>query len=178
MNRAGAALGEAGGILGAGQTNLLSNDPQQRSVWVHFDGMGLSVDDQPSHSPPPTVVGECRLRLRSCIACQHSLNVGALERASAQYVRDHANVSKGIMGRIGSGVCAGARWLCVLTNWLGRWRRLAFWSRTGCSRATVARLIKETAYGFERLGVCCTASSCVEARKLSSNSRPSSSTPT
>src|SRR5262249_51730563 len=129
MNCAGAALGDAAAILGAGQTNLLANDPQQRSVWVRFDGMGLSVDDQPSHSPPPTVVGECRLRLRSCIACQHSLNVGALERASAQYVRDHANVSEGIMGRLGSGVCAGARWLCVLTNWLGRWRRLASWPR-------------------------------------------------
>src|SRR5215813_6033653 len=54
MNCTGAALGNTAAILGAGQPNLFSNDPQQRSVRVHFDRMGLPIDDQPSHSPPPT----------------------------------------------------------------------------------------------------------------------------
>src|SRR5262245_27933624 len=52
MNCAGAALGDAAAILGTRESNLFSDDPQQRSVRVHFNRTGLPVDDQPSHPPP------------------------------------------------------------------------------------------------------------------------------
>src|SRR5262245_21016830 len=64
--------------------------------------MGLPVDDQPSHSPPPTVVSDCPLRVTCRTARHHSLATIAWmsthqnEQARNTY-QDHANVSGAFM---------------------------------------------------------------------------------
>src|SRR5262245_59052241 len=86
MNCAGAALSDAAAILGAGQPHWFSNGLQQRAVRLHFDRMGLPVDALPSLSPPPTVSELVPIAPEKPRARQHSLNVRALERASAELI--------------------------------------------------------------------------------------------
>src|SRR5262245_18617253 len=49
MNRAGAALRYAAAILGAGETNLLANDPEQRRVGLHLDVARSAIDIELRH---------------------------------------------------------------------------------------------------------------------------------
>src|SRR5262245_27870169 len=58
VHRAGAALGDAAAVLGARQTHLLADDPQQGRVGFHRHLTDLAVDVELRHEHPPP-----RLRL-------------------------------------------------------------------------------------------------------------------
>lgn len=44
MHGAGATGGDAAAVFGTGQTNIISQDPQQRDVVGQVDLMGFSID--------------------------------------------------------------------------------------------------------------------------------------
>src|SRR4029079_5028957 len=54
VNRAGATLGDATAILGAGQPDMLPNDPKQRRVGLDRHISDPSVDIELSHALPPS----------------------------------------------------------------------------------------------------------------------------
>jgi hypothetical protein len=49
MDGAGAALGDAATVFGAGQADGIPQHPQQRGVGINIDLMGLSIDAESSH---------------------------------------------------------------------------------------------------------------------------------
>jgi hypothetical protein len=46
VNRTGTALGDAATELGAGELKMLTDDPQQRDILGHLDGVVVSVNIQ------------------------------------------------------------------------------------------------------------------------------------
>jgi hypothetical protein len=46
VHGARAALPDSAAELGAGQPDVIANDPQQRRLWVGINGMSRSVDDK------------------------------------------------------------------------------------------------------------------------------------
>src|SRR5262249_43917479 len=53
VNGAGTTLGNTAAVFRAGEANLLSQHPEQRSARVDINVVGLSVDAETSHSQPP-----------------------------------------------------------------------------------------------------------------------------
>ena len=51
MDRAGAALGDAAAVFGAGQPERVAQDPKQRGVGIDIDLVRLSVDRETRHPP-------------------------------------------------------------------------------------------------------------------------------
>ena len=57
VHGAGAALGDAAAIFGAGQADRVADDPEQRRVGFNVDVVGLSVDGKGNHTVLPRLNG-------------------------------------------------------------------------------------------------------------------------
>src|SRR5262249_18007937 len=72
MDRAGTALRDAAAVFRAGQTNILTNRPQQRRLGADIDVVGLSVYVKTSHSQ-----SSCMQRSRTEFSCPSSASQNA-----------------------------------------------------------------------------------------------------
>src|SRR6266478_4183303 len=65
VHRTGAALGDAAAVLGAGETDLLADRPEQGRIGIDADFLGLAVDRQARHRLPSRDYGAGNIRLRA-----------------------------------------------------------------------------------------------------------------
>src|SRR5207247_10403385 len=61
VHRAGATLRDAATILGAGETDLLPEHPQERRLRSDIDVLRLAIHIELRHSSPPPKSGKCGL---------------------------------------------------------------------------------------------------------------------
>ena len=64
VHRAGAALRDAAAVFGAGEADLLADDPQQRRIGLHLHVTDLAIDVELCHAPPHATGSAVEFRRR------------------------------------------------------------------------------------------------------------------